>query len=232
MEKISYEDLLRQKAGAGLGVVILESELALSMATFMENMRKRVHELEWDPATTAPEYILDKLHDTEMSINKQLRSCSAEIAFEIRRLMHKQGGETERIEQIQWIPCRERLPIKSETYLVTYEWTGLSGTKYKEVGPMDFQHGRWSCHSNVTITAWMPLPKPFTADTPQSVENNGDIIVRSNLEPFRVADTPQTERNCFTCKHDGTGDVECMDCDHDYSGYEPKQTERSSDDTF
>lgn len=92
MEKISYEDLLRRKAGAGLGVVILDADTALSMATFMENMRKRVHELEWDPATTAPEYILDKLHDTEMSINKQLRSCSAEIAFEIRRLMYKQGG--------------------------------------------------------------------------------------------------------------------------------------------
>lgn len=99
MEKISYEELLRQKAGAGLGVVILESELALSMATYMENMRKRVHELEWDPATTALEYILlDKLHDTETSINKQLRSCSAEIAFEIRRLMHKQGGKMGRSE--------------------------------------------------------------------------------------------------------------------------------------
>lgn len=98
MEKIAFEDLLRQKAGAGLGVVILDSVTALAMATFMENMRKRVHELEWDPATTAPEYILDKLHDTEMSINKQLRSCSAEIAFEIRRLMYKQGEEKERSE--------------------------------------------------------------------------------------------------------------------------------------
>lgn len=195
MEKISYEELLRQKAGAGLGVVILESELALSMATFMENMRKGVHELEWDPPTTASEYILDKLHDTETSINKQLRSCSAEIAFEIRRLMHKQGGKMGRSEQMQWIPCRERLPSKSETYLVTYEWTGRSGTKYKEVGFIDFHNGRWNCHSSETITAWMPLPKPFTADTPQSVENNGDIIVRSNLEPFRVADTPQTERS-------------------------------------
>ena len=29
----------------------------------------------------------------------------------------------------------------------------------------------------------------------KSVETNGDIIVRSNLEPFRVADTPQNERN-------------------------------------
>ena len=92
MEKISYEDLLRRKAGAGLGVVVLDADTALSMATFMENMRKRMHELEWDPATTAPEYILDKLLYTEMSINKQLRSCSAEIAFEIRQLMYKQGG--------------------------------------------------------------------------------------------------------------------------------------------
>ena len=29
----------------------------------------------------------------------------------------------------------------------------------------------------------------------ESVKNNGDIIVRSNLEPFRVADTPKTERS-------------------------------------
>lgn len=221
MEKISYEELLRQKAGAGLGVVILESELALSMATFMENMRKRGHELEWDPATTAPEYILDKLHDTETSINKQLRSCSAEIAFEIRRLMHKQG----RSEQMQWIPCRERLPSKSETYLATYEWTGRSRTKYTEVGLLDFQNGRWNCLISETIIAWMPLPKPFTADTPQSVENNGDIIVRSNLEPFRAADTPQTEKPKIRKRIDKPFRAVWLDDDHNEIG--TPQTERS-----
>lgn len=225
MEKISYEDLLRQKAGAGLGVVILESELALSMATFMENMRKRGHELEWDPATTAPEYILDKLHDTETSINKQLRSCSEEIAFEIRRLMHKQGGKMGKSEQMQWIPCRERLPSKSETYLATYEWTGRSGTKYTEVGLLDFQNGRWNCLISETIIAWMPLPKPFTADTPQSVENNGDIIVRSNFEPFRVADTPQTKKPKIRKRIDKPFRAAWLDDDHNEIG--APQTERS-----
>lgn len=33
-----------------------------------------------------------------------------------------------------------------------------------------------------------------SVESVKSVENNGDIIVRSNLEPFRVADTPQTEK--------------------------------------
>ena len=92
MATIKYEDLLRQKAGAGLGVVILESELALSMATFMEQMRTRIHELERCPATPDLESLLDGLHQTEDSICKQLRASSAEIAFEIRQLMYKKGG--------------------------------------------------------------------------------------------------------------------------------------------
>ena len=92
MTKIKYEDLLRQKAGAGIGVVILESELALSMATFIEHMRTRIHELERDPATPDLERLLDALHQTEDSICKQLRASSAEIAFEIRQMMYKQGG--------------------------------------------------------------------------------------------------------------------------------------------
>lgn len=92
MEKISFEDLLRQKARAGLGVVILDSDLALSMATFMEYMRTRLREIERGSATPDPELLIDALHQTENSICKQLRASSAEIAFEIRQLMYKQGG--------------------------------------------------------------------------------------------------------------------------------------------
>lgn len=92
MATITYEDLLRQKAGAGIGVVIIESELALSMATFMEQMRTRIHELERDPATPDLESLLEALHQTEDNICQQLRASSAEIAFEIRQLMYKQGG--------------------------------------------------------------------------------------------------------------------------------------------
>lgn len=94
MEKISFEELLRQKARAGLGVVILDSDLALSMATFMEYMRTRLREAERGSATTDLEILIDALHQTENSICKQLRASSAEIAFEIRQLMYKQGGQT------------------------------------------------------------------------------------------------------------------------------------------
>lgn len=130
-----------------------------------------------------------------------------------------------RSEQMQWIPCRERLPSKSETYLATYEWTGRSGTKYTEVGLLDFQNGRWNCLISETIIAWMPLPKPFTADTPQSVENNGDIIVRSNFEPFRVADTPQTEKPKIRKRIDKLFRAVWLDDDHNEIG--TPQTERS-----
>ena len=56
-----------------------------------------------------------------------------------------------------------------------------------------------------------------------------DKYAELNMTAFGLtastADTPQTERDCFTCKHDNTGDIECQDCDDDYSGYEPKQTD-------
>ena len=79
-------------------------------------------------------------------------------------------------------------------------------------------------------------------DTPQTEKSNSeyylelaDAVMRGEMsdasanqawyEYINKQDTPQTERDCFTCKHDDTGDVECADCDDDYSGYEPKQTD-------
>ena len=63
----------------------------------------------------------------------------------------------------EWIPCEDRLPSKSGTYLVTYEWVGQSGTKYTEIEVIDFERGRWSDHTRhyEKVTAWMPLPKPY-----------------------------------------------------------------------
>lgn len=92
METILFEDLLRKKADAGLGVVILDADTARAMATFMEYMRMRVRELERGPSTPDPESLLDVLHETENSICKQLRASSAEIALEIRHLMYQRGG--------------------------------------------------------------------------------------------------------------------------------------------
>ena len=61
----------------------------------------------------------------------------------------------------EWIPCSERMPSKGGTYLVTYEWVGKSGTKYIEIEGIDFERGKWDCHDYETVTAWMPLPKPY-----------------------------------------------------------------------
>lgn len=62
-------------------------------------------------------------------------------------------------------------------------------------------------------------------DTPQSVENNGDIIVRSNLELFRVADTPQTEKPKIRKRIDKPFRAVWLDDDHNEIG--TPQSERS-----
>lgn len=61
-------------------------------------------------------------------------------------------------EKPQWIPCSERLPEKTGTYLVTFDngyRIGVSSLRYYA------EIGGWSAVSRVTILAWMPLPEPY-----------------------------------------------------------------------
>ena len=61
-------------------------------------------------------------------------------------------------QKLQWIPCSERLPDNDESVLISNShgvtkawwngrfWTSIAVKKYK------------------TVTAWMPLPKPYSED--------------------------------------------------------------------
>ena len=58
----------------------------------------------------------------------------------------------------QWIPCSERLPKSSETVLITHR----GGTSFGWYNGMYWERGAGQSHRAIkTVTAWMPLPKPY-----------------------------------------------------------------------
>lgn len=55
-----------------------------------------------------------------------------------------------------WISVKDKMPGNNKDILIYGEWTGQSGTKYREIylsGMEDF------IHQGYTPIAWMPLPE-------------------------------------------------------------------------
>lgn len=63
----------------------------------------------------------------------------------------------EESSQPRWIPVTERLPDEIEDVLIYGEWTGVSGTKYREIWLTDLKS---LLHQGYEPIAWMPLPAP------------------------------------------------------------------------
>ena len=62
----------------------------------------------------------------------------------------------------EWILVTERLPNENDDVLVYGEWTGVSGTKYREVWLTDL---KGFMHQGYKPIAWMPLPEPPKEET-------------------------------------------------------------------
>ena len=58
-----------------------------------------------------------------------------------------------------WIPVTERLPNENDDVLIYGEWTGASGTKYREIWLTDL---KGFLHQGYKPIAWMPLPSAPT----------------------------------------------------------------------
>lgn len=59
-----------------------------------------------------------------------------------------------------WIPVTERLPKHDNNALICYEWTGRSGTVYREVGIASIEELERDPTEMFRPIAWMPLPQP------------------------------------------------------------------------
>ena len=65
----------------------------------------------------------------------------------------------------QWIPVSERLPDVmgfDERYLVSLAWGGVGVMEYKSTGFHNY--GSFNPVPIETVTAWMPLPKPWRGE--------------------------------------------------------------------
>ena len=101
---------------------------------------------------------------------------------------------------MEWIPTSVRMPSEQGQYLVTFPL--CNGEPWVYI--LSFNKGKfyetddeWGDVEYDDVTAWMPLPKPYTADTPQT--DMDEDIVRSygfKVESYRQAkakDEPQTD---------------------------------------
>ena len=100
---------------------------------------------------------------------------------------------------MEWIPTSVRMPSEQGQYLVTFPL--CNGEPWVYI--LSFNKGKfyetddeWGDVEYDDVTAWMPLPKPYTADTPQTeYEKYLDKIRPHDPHKDWVEDEPQTERS-------------------------------------
>ena len=56
-----------------------------------------------------------------------------------------------------WISVEDKLPDSKEQVLIVFEWTGISGTKYREIALDSFKAMGFLGYKPLF---WMPLPEP------------------------------------------------------------------------
>ena len=87
---------------------------------------------------------------------------------------------------MEWIPVSDRLPESDYMCLVSCK----TKKGVKSVNRAYYSNGFWHGSGSMSgVEAWMPLPEPYTADTPQTdlVKDSDDLV--KDL----VKDTPQTD---------------------------------------
>ena len=105
-----------------------------------------------------------EVHDTE----------SAEECYKCAE-QHRQFAEwlkelKELRARAEWIPVSERLPEKRGCYIVTEKVFSIDDREHKGrfntmVEQVEFCNGKWQRASFFEITAWMPLPAAYKAES-------------------------------------------------------------------
>lgn len=92
------------------------------------------------------------LHSEAADAIEELQRLNAEITRRELRL---------RMQKPRWIPVTERLPEKNDDALFYTEWTGQSGTIYREMQLTSLAELTYQGYRPI---AWQPLPTPLKED--------------------------------------------------------------------
>lgn len=65
----------------------------------------------------------------------------------------------------EWIPCKERLPEESGTYIVTAESGDIKHVTFVKWMPRLHQWNLTGSRAYWKVIAWMPLPEPYKEET-------------------------------------------------------------------
>ncbi|ERL22718.1 hypothetical protein HMPREF1986_00329 [Oribacterium sp. oral taxon 078 str. F0263] len=75
-------------------------------------------------------------------------------------------------QEMEWIPCRERMPEADGEYIVTYcvyrESYGVTEMTFSTDKVRGKTVKRWHWHNYIStceVIAWMPLPDPYMRKT-------------------------------------------------------------------
>lgn len=153
-----------------MDVIVELSELPSADAVHIETYRElyeKYVELKHASAETvqcdaiSKRFISDAILQKISELNAQGEKAIP-IAREFIRFKRFVDGITPiRAETVQgWIPCSERMPSESGTYLTTTaKGSVCTGHYYANSTDLDDRH--WSYRSRREPIAWMPLPKPY-----------------------------------------------------------------------
>lgn len=96
-------------------------------------------------------------------------------------LQSSDGNAVDLVPAPKWIPCRDRLPESDYMCLVSCK----TKKGIKSVNRAYYSDGLWHGSGSMSgVEAWMPLPEPYTADTPQTdrmTEEEIDTILAKAL---------------------------------------------------
>ena len=117
-----------------------------------------------------------------------LLECEALTPIDCKMMKKRINDIPSAEKQGEWIPCSERLPNKGEVVLVCMrienhkaEWEEQRSIEFGRISSDRYDYDGtgwewlnesgadyWQADWNHSILAWMSLPEPYTADTPQT----------------------------------------------------------------
>ena len=75
-------------------------------------------------------------------------------------MLREAADAIEELQKPKWISVKDQLPKPDKDVLLCYEWTGRSGTVYREVELCSLSAFNETT-KNFRAISWMPLPEPY-----------------------------------------------------------------------